>query len=153
VPYEVALQRNPEFQAFAQDLGLGVAQASGIWVKLGYTALFVAVVLTAILLAELALKSPWGRMMRAIRDNETAANAMGKEVTARHLQVFVSGSALIGLGGAMMITMDGLMAPTAYTPLRHTFVIWVMVVVGGSGNNWGAVLGAILIWFVWVKAE
>lgn len=91
--------------------------------------------------------------MRAIRDNETVANAMGKDVTARHLQVFVIGSALIGLGGVMMITMDGLMAPMAYTPLRHTFVIWVMVVVGGSGNNWGAVLGAILIWFVWVKAE
>ena len=153
VPYEVNLQRNAEFQAFAQDWGFTAAEASGIWVKLGYTALFTAVLLAIILLTELALKSPWGRMMRAIRDNETAARAMGKDVTARHLQVFVIGSAIIGLGGAMMITQDGLMAPTAYNPLRYTFLIWVMVVVGGSGNNWGAVLGAILIWFVWIKVE
>ena len=153
VPYEVALQRNPEFQTFARDWGFTVNEASGIWVKLGYTSLFLAVLLALILLSELALKSPWGRMMRAVRDNETAARAMGKNVTRRHLQVFVIGSAVIGLGGAMMITQDGLMAPTAYNPLRYTFLIWVMVVVGGSGNNWGAVLGAVLIWFFWIKVE
>jgi branched-chain amino acid transport system permease protein len=78
---------------------------------------------------------------------------MGKDVTARHLQVFVLGSAVIGIAGAMMITLDGLMAPNSYNPLRYTFLIWVMVVVGGSGNNWGAVLGAILIWFLWIKVE
>jgi tetratricopeptide (TPR) repeat protein len=55
-----------------------VAEASGVWVKLGYAALFTAVLLTVILLAELALTSPWGRMMRAVRDNETAAGALGK---------------------------------------------------------------------------
>ena len=84
---------------------------------------------------------------------EVAAEAMGKDVTARHLQVFVLGSAVIGIAGAMMITQDGLMAPVGYNPLRYTFLIWVMVIVGGSGNNWGAVLGAVLIWFLWIKAE
>lgn len=153
VPYELELQRNPAFQGLAQDWGFSVNEASGIWVKLGYTSLFVAVLLALILLSELALKSPWGRMMRAIRDNETAARAMGKNVTRRHLQVFVIGSAVIGLGGAMMITQDGLMSPTSYNPLRYTFLIWVMVVVGGSGNNWGSVLGALLIWFFWIKVE
>ena len=109
--------------------------------------------LALILLAELALKSPWGRMMRAIRDNETAAEAMGKDVTRRHLHLFIIGCAVIGLSGAMMVTLDGLMAPGGYNPLRYTFLIWVMVIVGGSGNNWGAVLGALLIWFLWIKAE
>ena len=52
-----------------------------------------------------------------------------------------------------MVTLDGLMAPGGYNPLRYTFLIWVMVIVGGSGNNWGAVLGAVLIWFLWIKAE
>ncbi|MDB6180179.1 branched-chain amino acid ABC transporter permease [Paracoccus fistulariae] len=153
VPYEVDLQANPDFVDFATSWGFGAAEASGIWVKLCYMLLFLVVLLTIILLAELALKSPWGRMMRAIRDNETAAEAMGKDVTARHLQVFVLGSAVIGIAGAMMITQDGLMAPTSYNPLRYTFLIWVMVIVGGSGNNWGAVLGAILIWFIWIKVE
>ncbi|WP_372799870.1 branched-chain amino acid ABC transporter permease [Paracoccus seriniphilus] len=153
VPYEIDLQQNPEFVEFATRWGFSAAEASGIWVKLCYMLLFLVVLLTIILLAELALKSPWGRMMRAIRDNETAAEAMGKDVTARHLQVFILGSAVIGIAGAMMITQDGLMAPVSYNPLRYTFLIWVMVIVGGSGNNWGAVLGAILIWFLWIKVE
>ena len=96
---------------------------------------------------------PWGRMMRAIRDNETAANAMGKDVTGRHLQVFILGSAVIGLAGAMLTTLDGQFTPTGYVPLRFTFLIWVMVIVGGSGNNFGAVLGGFLVWFTWVQAE
>ena len=84
-------------------------------------------------------------MMRAIRDNEVAAEAMGKDVTARHLQVFILGSAVCGLAGAMMTTLDGQLTPASYQPLRFTFLIWVMVIVGGSGNNFGAVLGGMLI--------
>jgi branched-chain amino acid transport system permease protein len=53
----------------------------------------------------------------------------------------------------MMVTLDGLLTPTSYNPLRYTFLIWVMVIVGGSGNNWGAVLGAVTIWFLWIKVE
>ena len=104
-------------------------------------------------LCETALRSPWGRMMRAIRDNETAARAMGKDVTGRHLQVFVLGSAVIGIAGAMLTTLDGQFTPASYQPMRFTFLIWVMVIVGGSGNNWGAVLGGFLIWYVWIQAE
>ncbi|RJE80193.1 branched-chain amino acid ABC transporter permease [Paracoccus sp. JM45] len=153
VAYEVDLQNNAEFVAVAKDWGFQAAEASGIWVKLSYMSLFLVVLLVLILLAELALKSPWGRMMRAIRDNETAAEAMGKDVTRRHLQVFILGSAVIGIAGAMMVTLDGLLTPTSYNPLRYTFLIWVMVIVGGSGNNWGAVLGAVTIWFLWIKVE
>lgn len=153
VAYETDLQGNPDFVAAAARWGLGAAEASGIWVKLSWLSLFLVVMLAIILLAELALKSPWGRMMRAIRDNETAAEAMGKDVTARHLQVFVLGSAVIGIAGAMMTTLDGLLAPNSYNPLRYTFLIWVMVIVGGSGNNGGAVLGAVLVWFAWIKVE
>ncbi|HRM74561.1 MAG TPA: branched-chain amino acid ABC transporter permease [Paracoccus sp. (in: a-proteobacteria)] len=153
VPYELDLQGDTGFVARALDWGMDPATASAIWVKLLYAGLFTAVLLLLILLAELALKSPWGRMMRAIRDNETAAEAMGKNVTRRHLQIFVIGSAVIGLGGAMMVTFDGLLSPNSFNPLRYTFLIWVMVIVGGSGNNWGAALGAILIWFLWIKAE
>ncbi|WBU55457.1 branched-chain amino acid ABC transporter permease [Paracoccus sediminicola] len=153
VPYEINLQQDPEFVQRAANWGMNSAELSGIVVKLSYAGLFAAVLILMIVLAELSLKSPWGRMMRSIRDNETAAEAMGKDVTGRHLQVFVIGSAVIGVAGAMMITHDGLMAPTQYNPLRYTFLIWVMVIVGGSGNNLGAALGGVLIWFLWIKAE
>jgi branched-chain amino acid transport system permease protein len=78
---------------------------------------------------------------------------MGKDVKARHLQIFILGSAICGLAGAMMVTYDSQLTPSSYQPLRFTFLIWVMVIVGGSGNNWGAVLGGFLIWFLWVQVE
>ncbi|MFT7548810.1 MAG: branched-chain amino acid transport system permease protein, partial [Candidatus Azotimanducaceae bacterium] len=97
--------------------------------------------------------SPWGRMMRAIRDNRDAASAMGKDVTSRHLQVFVLGCAVCGIAGAMLTTLDGQLTPSSYIPLRYTFLIWVMVIIGGSGNNWGSILGGFVIWFLWIEAE
>ena len=122
-----------------------MCKRGAIVVKLGYALLFGAVLLGLIWLTEAALKSPWGRMMRAIRDNEVASEAMGKDVTRRHLQVFIIGSAICGMAGAMLVTLDSLLTPGTYQPLRYTFLIWVMVIVGGSGNNWGSVLGGFLI--------
>jgi len=92
-------------------------------------------------------------MMRAIRDNEHAASAMGKDVVYRHRQAFIVGSAIVGIGGAMLTTIDGQFTPSSYNPLRFTFIIWVMVIVGGSGNNLGSILGGAIIWFTWVQAE
>ena len=153
VPYEVELVQSRAFQDFAIAVGADTTAAASITVKLGYAGLFSMVLLFVLYLSEVALRSPWGRMMRAIRDNETAAAAMGKNVTARHLQVFILGSAVVGIAGAMLTTLDGQFTPTSYQPLRFTFLIWVMVIIGGSGNNLGAVLGGFVIWFFWIEAE
>ena len=170
VPYEIDLQTTPWFIDFIrwwhgrsldvlseaeQQLALKqfVIDGSSIFVKLCYTGLFAGVLIIVLLLSVKALNSPWGRMMRAIRDNEIAAGAMGKDVTRRHLEIFIIGSAVIGVAGAMLTTLDGQFTPTSYQPLRFTFLIWVMVIVGGSGNNMGSVLGGFLIWLVWIEAE
>ncbi|WP_425038765.1 branched-chain amino acid ABC transporter permease [Primorskyibacter sp. S187A] len=153
VPYEIDLQNDPAFVERAAGFGMDATTASTVYVKIEYALMFSAVLIAILILAQLALRSPWGRMMRAIRDNETAARAMGKDVTARHLQIFVLGSAICGIAGAMMTTLDGQLTPSSYQPLRYTFLIWVMVIVGGSGNNLGAVLGGFLIWFLWVQVE
>jgi branched-chain amino acid transport system permease protein len=78
---------------------------------------------------------------------------MGKDVVKRHREVFILGSFLLGVGGAMLATNVLQFEPGGYQPLRYTFLIWVMVIVGGSGNNLGSVVGGILIWFVWIQAE
>ena len=153
VPKEIDLQESAEFIERASGLGLDPVTASALFVKLNYALLFSVVLIILLVMAQLSLKSPWGRMMRAIRDNETAAAAMGKNVTNRHLQIFILGSAICGIAGAMMTTLDGQLTPGSYQPLRFTFLIWVMVIVGGSGNNFGAVLGGFLIWFLWVQVE
>ncbi|MEM7194372.1 MAG: branched-chain amino acid ABC transporter permease [Pseudomonadota bacterium] len=170
VPYELDLQQTDWFINLVEKMNSGtlaglegaaretamrgmLAEASGIFVKLCYAGLFASVLLIILMLCVLALNSPWGRMMRAIRDNEVSAEAMGKDVTGRHLQVFILGSAVCGIAGAMITTLDGQLTPTTYIPLRYTFLIWVMVIVGGSGNNLGSILGGFLIWFVWIESE
>lgn len=153
VPYEINLQSDPYFVEQVTSLGIDPTVASTLFVKILYACLFSIVLVLLLWLSERALNSPWGRMMRAIRDNETAARAMGKDVTARHLQVFIIGSAICGIAGAMMTTLDSQLTPSSYQPLRFTFLIWVMVIVGGSGNNIGSILGGFLIWFLWVQVE
>ena len=169
VPYEVNMQQSEWFQNIIawlhkselqlltqseqiDQLGDYVREAAVVFVKLCYSGLFIAILGAFIILSNLALNSPWGRKVRAIRDNEVAASAMGKDIKRQHLQIFVIGSAIVGVAGALLVTYDGIFIPTAYQPLRFTFLIWVMVILGGSGNNLGSVLGAFIIWFIWIQA-
>ena len=153
VPYEIDLQASEDFVNRAAGFGLDPTTASTLFVKIAYAGLFGLVLILLVWLSQRALNSPWGRMMRAIRDNETAAEAMGKDIKSRHLQIFILGSAVCGIAGAMMTTLDAQLTPSAYQPLRFTFLIWVMVIVGGSGSNLGSILGGFLVWFLWVQVE
>jgi branched-chain amino acid transport system permease protein len=153
LPAERDLQTTQWIADLAARFGTDTTTAAAVIVRLGYAALFLVVLVAVFWLSERALRSPWGRMMRAIRDDRDAAEAMGKDVTARHLQVFVLGSAVVGIAGAMLVTLDSQFTPGSYNPLRYTFLIWVMVIVGGSGNNWGSVLGGFLIWWLWIMVE
>ena len=169
-PYEVNLQTTDWFINLVEKFNSGkleiisnlsdrqsalnqlVIESSSVFVKLCYSGLFLTVVIILLILTQKALYSPWGRMMRAIRDNEEAANAMGKNVVKQHLLIFILGSAIVGIAGAMLVTQDGLFTPGSYRPMRYTFLIWVMVIVGGSGNNFGAILGGFVVWFLWIEA-
>ena len=153
VPYEIDLQASEDFVNRAAGFGLDPTTASTLFVKIAYAGLYGLVLILLVWLSQRALNSPWGRMMRAIRDNETAAEAMGKDIKSRHLQIFILGSAVCGIAGAMMTTLDAQLTPSAYQPLRFTFLIWVMVIVGGSGSNLGSILGGFLVWFLWVQVE
>ncbi len=153
VPYEIDLQKNEFIQTISNILNLSVIESSSLIVKGLYSILFILVLLMIFFLLQKAIKSPWGRMMRAVRDNEISAEAMGINVKKRHLQVFIIGSAIIGISGAMLTTLDGQFTPSSYQPLRYTFLIWIMVIIGGSGNNHGAVIGGFAIWFFWIQAE
>jgi branched-chain amino acid transport system permease protein len=126
---------------------------SFIYARLGFLALVVIILVATFFLVQRAYGGPWGRMMRAIRDNHIAAASMGKNVTRRQLEVFILGSVLMGIGGAMLVSFQQIYDPGAYQPINHTFLIWVMVIVGGAGNNWGAVFGALLIYITWMISD
>ncbi|MHA7773558.1 branched-chain amino acid ABC transporter permease [Roseibium sp. M-1] len=97
--------------------------------------------------------SPWGRSLRAIRDNEASAAAVGKNVERFRIQTFVIGCAVMGIAGALSAHYFRFLSPTATDPLLVTFLTWVMLMAGGSGNNKGAILGALVIWTLWSVTE
>jgi branched-chain amino acid transport system permease protein len=111
-------------------------------------AVMVVVVFGLYLALERLGRSPWGRVLRAIREDETAARALGKNALRFRLEAFAIGGAIMGLGGAAQAHFIGFIAPDNYLPIL-TFQVWVMLIVGGSGNNRGAILGAIVVWGLW----
>ena len=100
-------------------------------------------------LLERAVRSPWGRVLRGARDEEEATAMSGKNVPGFRVQSFVVGGVVMGIAGGLyahyVITIDY----SHFRPLFATFLVWVMLMLGGSGNNRGAVLGAFAIWAVW----
>ena len=93
-------------------------------------------------------RSPWGRVLRAIREDEKAAAALGKSPSRYRLQAFALGGAIMGLGGAVQAHFIGFIAPDNYLS-SLTFLVWTMLILGGSGNNRGAILGGVLVWALW----
>ena len=119
-----------------------------------YNYIYLGIVLLTLVLVywaiERGIRSPWGRVLRAIREDEIAAAMNGKDVFAFKLQALVLGSAIMGLGGALYAHYVRAISPDAFSPLFATFLIWVMLLLGGSGNNKGALLGAFLVWGIWM---
>jgi branched-chain amino acid transport system permease protein len=116
--------------------------------NLANLAVTAAVVLAVYLLLEHLLRSPWGRTLRAVREDDVAARALGKSPTRIRLQAFALGGAIMGLAGAVQTHFIGFVAPGNFLPMM-TFQVWAMLIVGGSGNNRGAIFGAVLVWAIW----
>ncbi len=127
------------------------------FIQNSYNWLYLAIVLLVIvgvyLVLERALRSPWGRVLRAIREDEVAALAQGKNVPLFKLQAFVLGAAIMGLAGSLYAHYARFLSVEKFEPFYGTFIVWVMLVAGGSGNNKGAVLGAFLVWGMWAGTE
>lgn len=123
-------------------------QENALAFSLGNLAIMVLVVLALYLGLQHLAKSPWGRVLRAIREDEVAAQALGKRPIRFRLQAFTLGGAIMGLAGATQAHFIGFIAPDNYMPIL-TFQVWAMLIVGGSGNNRGAIAGAILVWGLW----
>lgn len=116
-----------------------------------YLVFMVAVVALVYWALERILSSPWGRVLRAIREDEVAASSLGKSPLSYRLQSFVLGSTLMGLAGALYVTFIGFVSPFDFLPIL-TFQVWAMLIVGGSGNNRGAMLGALVVWGIWAAS-
>jgi branched-chain amino acid transport system permease protein len=116
-------------------------------------ALAAGLLLMAFLGLEYLTRSPWGRVLRGIREDEEATLALGKNTMWFRLQAFVIGCAVMGLAGAILAPLVRFLEPNQFDPLA-TFAIYVMVILGGSGNNRGVIFGAFLFYsFDWVSVR
>ncbi|WP_431024639.1 branched-chain amino acid ABC transporter permease [Halomonas sp. H5] len=118
-----------------------------------YLAITVVMIAVIFFLLHRAYHAAWGRTIRAIRDNEVSSAAMGKDVNRRRLQIFVLGCILMGIGGAALTSFNSIFDPQGYLPLNHTFLVLVMVILGGPGNNLGTIIGAVLVYIIWIMSE
>jgi len=115
--------------------------------------LFIAFVIVIYISIERAIRSPWGRVLRAIREDEVSTAMMGKDITGFKMQALVFGSMIMGIGGALYAHYTRAISPSVFEPLYGTFIIWVMLMAGGSGNNKGAILGAYVVWGIWIGTK
>lgn len=123
-----------------------LAQRDYIFPYLVIVALFVAITYLAL---ERIARSPWGRALRAVREEESSAAMSGKNVASLRVQSFVVGGVIMGIAGALYGPYVISISYSHFNPLFATFLVWVMLMLGGSGNNRGAILGAFIIWGVW----
>jgi branched-chain amino acid transport system permease protein len=143
---EVGLTNGP-MGLEAPDPGRGIVESLAAYDVL-YLVL-VAVILAAVLfLVERVQETPWGRVLRTIREDEDVALSLGKPTFAYKMQVTAVTSMLLGLGGALLAHFYNYITPENFQPL-HTFVIWIMLIAGGIGNNYGMIVGAVLIRLLW----
>jgi branched-chain amino acid transport system permease protein len=115
-----------------------------------YLIVIVLIMVLIYLLIERAIRSPWGRVLRAIREDEVSASMSGKDIFNFKMQSLIFGAMVMGIGGALYAHYTKAISPSVFTPLYGTFIIWVMLMAGGSGNNKGAILGAYVIWTIWI---
>jgi branched-chain amino acid transport system permease protein len=111
-----------------------------------YLAVVLVVLAVVFLLVEHVIRSPWGRVLRALKEDEVATAASGKNVFAFKMQGFIIGAMIMGVGGAIFAFSRGSIGPTTFDHFFATFLFWAMLMVGGSGNNWGAIAGAYVVW-------
>lgn len=119
--------------------------------QLFFLALSTAIMLVLWLAANRIYHSPFGRTLRAIRDDEDAAAGFGKSVFTYKMTAFVVGCVYAGIGGALTMEYLTAWSPGAWAP-SETFIVWSAMLVGGRANNWGAILGSFLVPILFIEA-
>ncbi len=114
-----------------------------------YLVIVVVFVVLIYLALERGIRSPWGRVLRAIREDNVMASADGKNVFSFEMQSLVVGAVVMGIGGSLYAHYRASVQPGLFSPTFGTFIIWTMLTLGGTGNNKGAIVGSFVVWAFW----
>jgi neutral amino acid transport system permease protein len=100
----------------------------------------------------LIIRSPWGRVIRSIREDEDAARSLGKNVFGYKMQSLVFGGALGAVGGMLLAVYSQAVQPDAFNPVV-TFYLYTLLILGGAGRILGPVIGSVIFWFIVVFTD
>lgn len=139
----------------------GIKDIPKPWAELSangyYNLLFLLIIFIIIILIyvfiEKSIHSPWGRVIKAVREDELVTASAGKNIFRYKMESLVIGSMFMGLAGGLYSHYISFVSPDVFHPMQFTFLVWVMLIIGGSGNSWGAIFGAFLVWTIWTGTE
>ena len=148
-------------EAWLSNGNRGIKDIPRPWMELSatpyYNLLFLLIIFIIIvfiyIFIEKNIHSPWGRVLKAIREDELVAASVGKNIFRYKLESLVIGSMFMGLAGGLYSHYISFISPDVFHPMQFTFLVWVMLIIGGSGNNIGAITGAFLVWSIWSGSE
>jgi len=140
----------PPFELFGIQFPQILEPAQYSWF---YLILIIGILALMYFALERISRSPWGRTLRAIREDEDASQALGKNTFAFKMQALVVGAVIMGAAGALVAHFVKFVSPDIFIPIQRTFLVWVMLIVGGTGNNRGAIFGAFLMWAIWTSTQ
>lgn len=126
---------------------------AGEYYNLFFLLIVILIIALFYYLSEKGIKSPWGRVLRAIREDEEVAKASGKNVFRYRMEALIFGAFMMGVGGALYAHFTGFISPEAFKPMQTTFIVWIMLIIGGSGNNFGVLVGSLITWGIWTGTE
>jgi branched-chain amino acid transport system permease protein len=150
----VILNYTDPLQAFFEAFGLwgayqGLVEASTVIIPTNPKPVIDGLVYGAVLLFFVAVyfwllkrtgESPFGRVLKAIREDEDVANSLGKDTNGFKIKSFMLGCALMGLAGILWFMTQGAVTPNTFRP-RITFFVWIALIIGGAGSNTGSIVG------------
>lgn len=110
-----------------------------------------AVVVVAVIFVALLMATPWGRTVRGMREDDLAAESLGKNVIVLKMQVLMLGSLLAGIAGVLYI-LPRSVQPSNFNPMM-TFFVWTALLLGGAATIWGPIIGTMLFWFLFSLAN
>ena len=141
--YHASFRAANPFPEGKYGFGPWTYSANDLWVRV----FGLAILAVAIWAVWALMRSPWGRVVRGIREDEDAVRALGKNVFAYKMQVLIIGGILGTLGGVVLV-LPSAVVPQVYLP-SLTFFLWTILLLGGAATIWGPVLGTVIFWMIY----
>ena len=123
----------------------GITFSQVAYAELAFDIILMICLIIVYIILETLYNSPWGRVIKSIRENDLATESLGKDVSVYKIKTFIVANAITGFAGGLYAVYTGFILPDSFVPLI-TFYLWIIIIIGGLANNRGAIAGTFIFW-------